>query len=467
MRYILLAIYILTILGIVFFERKRPTEALFWVVVVTLIPYVGVVLYLVFGDTLAIKITSYSRKKRLSKCMNVVNKESSIDTRDIVVSNEDLEVIKFNETYNNSKVTSYETSKLYTNGKDHYHQLFMDIDNAKECIYIEFYTIHNDVVGHSLVEHLTKKAQEGVKVLLMCDFIANLSTPPKMFKPLKKAGGQVIRIKPFFTHYRSHRKIVVIDHNISYIGGMNIGKKYINMGKKKNPWRDTQVRLTGSCSNILDTYFLTDWLCSVKRRKLNETVKYVNELNHATNIVNKNICQFICGGVETNKEAIKMCYLSMIRSAKKSILIQTPYFIPDTSVLDSLKTAIASGVKVTLLIPGIKSSFFLDPVTTSYIGELLEFGANVYKYNGYIHAKTMVIDDELCCIGSVNMDIRSFKIDDEVCGVFYNNELARHYIDIYKNDIQNSVSYSYHDFLKRGTKEKILESIFNLFAPLM
>ena len=178
-------------------------------------------------------------------------------------------------------------------------------------------------------------------------------------------------------------------------------------------------------------------------------------------------CQFIAGGVDTSKESVKMCYLSMIRSAKESIRIQTPYFIPDASILDALKTAAATGVRIELMIPGIEASFFLDPVTTYYVGELLEYGARVYKYHGYIHAKTMVIDEELCCIGSVNMDMRSLMVDDEICGVFYENTFVKDYISLFREDINHCDPYSYEDFTNRGRKEKIMESIFLLFAPLM
>ena len=157
----------------------------------------------------------------------------------------------------------------------------------------------------------------------------------------------------------------------------------------------------------------------------------------------------------------------MIRSAKKKIRIQSPYFIPDASVLDALKTAAASGVEIELMIPGIKASFFLDPVTTYYAGQIMEFGAKVYKYHGYIHAKTMTIDDELCCIGSVNMDMRSLMVDDEICGIFYANNMVKDYIEIFENDIKNCDPYLYEQFLNRSRKEKFTECIFLPFAPLM
>lgn len=484
LKFILLLIYILLILTVIFLERKSPTEALLWVLVLVCLPYAGAVLYLIFGSTMAIKLTAFFRKKRLAPLpeSTASSGQGSAPSKLPFLSEEDLQVMHFNAVYNDSEVTRYQDAALFTSGKSHYESLFQDIRTARQCIYVEFYTIHHDPVGEAFVQELVAKAREGVEVLVMCDFIANLSTPRKMFDPLTSAGGRVIRVKPYLTHYRSHRKIVVIDHTISYIGGMNIGKQYANMAKVKNPWRDTQVRLTGACSLVLEKYFLTDWLCSVKRSDRSDAAARLNAAANRADqktahipqafspepsSAQEGLCQFIVGGVDNNREAVKMCYLSMIRSARRSIRIQTPYFIPDASVLDALKTAAASGVQIELMIPGIKASFFLDPVTTWYCGQLLEYGAKVYKYNGYIHAKTMVIDEELCCIGSVNLDMRSLMVDDEVCGVFYSNELVRRYTSLFQEDIENCIPYTKEQFAGRSRRERFQESIFLMFAPLM
>lgn len=466
MIYILFAIYLLMIILVIFVERKRPTEALLWVVVMICLPYLGTVLYLIFGSTLAIKLTALSRKRKLKKQTHMTLIPNATVNAE-VLSDEDFQVMHFNGYYNRSILTYCSAARFYTDGVSHYTSLFQDIKNAKNNIFIEFYTIHHDVVGKALVEALTKKCKEGVEVWVMIDFIANIPTPNKMFKPLVEAGGKVVRVKPYLTHYRSHRKIVVIDQNIAYIGGMNIGKQYANMAKKKNPWRDTQIRLEGACTAVLNRYFIEDWLCSIPHRKWNPTLAYLNQLQPMTYQQTSSLCQFIVGGVDTDKESVKMCYLSMIRSAKKRIRIQSPYFIPDVSLLDALKTAAASGVKVELMIPGIKASFFLDPVTNYYSGQLLAYGTNIYKYQGYIHAKTMIIDDELCCIGSVNMDMRSMMVDDEVCGVFYDNHLVETYNQIYDDDIKHCEPYTLDQFIHRNTKERVMESIFLPFAPLM
>lgn len=382
---VLFIVYISLILMVFFVERKRPTEALLWVVIMIFLPYFGTILYLVFGSTVAIKLTAIIRKKKLKAQPYNVELLPSASAAESQLSEADLQVVRFNTVYNASVLTCYNKA--------------------------EFYTIHHDMVGEKLAELLAQKAKEGVEVWVMCDFIANLSTPKKMFQPLVDAGGKVVRVKPYFTHYRSHRKIVSIDQKIAYIGGMNIGKQYANMDAVKNLWRDTQIRLEGACASVLNTYFLKDWLCSIRRCDWQHAIGYINQMKAENYEMTSSLCQFIVGGVDTDKEAVKMCYLSMIRSAKTHIRIQSPYFIPDASVLDALKTAAASGVEIELMIPGIKASFFLDPVTNYYSGQLLEYGTKVYKYKGYIHAKTMIIDDELCCVGSVNMDIRSLMVD--------------------------------------------------------
>lgn len=230
LKILLLVIYIGSIITVVFIERKNPVEAMLWVFVMLCLPYFGTFLYLVFGNTSAIKLTSFVRKKRFEQ---LDCREAAKLTANGELSEEDEQVMHFNVVYNQSEITCYDSAEVFTNGEQHYLQLFADIASAKETIYIEFFTIHHDEVGKALVDALARRAKDGVTVYVMCDFIANLSTPKKMFRPLKKAGGRVLRLKPYLTHYRSHRKIVVIDGEISYIGGMNIGKQYANMAKKK------------------------------------------------------------------------------------------------------------------------------------------------------------------------------------------------------------------------------------------
>ena len=223
-KVILLLIYIATILAVVFVERKNPTEALLWVLVVVCLPYVGLILYLIFGSTAAIRLTAALRRRRISKRLPPAKEPQNLLVTP-QFSDSDQQVMRFNTTYNDTPLTCYEDYRFLTSGEAHYRALFADIKEAKECIYVLFLTIHHDVMGEALAKALAEKAKQGVKVLVMYDYLANFATPKKMFRDLEEAGGKVIRIKPYLTHYREHRKIVAIDHKIGYIGGMNIGKQ--------------------------------------------------------------------------------------------------------------------------------------------------------------------------------------------------------------------------------------------------
>lgn len=462
-------LYLVLVLGVIFLERKNPQEALLWVLVLLCIPYVGALLYLIFGSTIMLKISDLVRRRRMAG----LNRRSAMDEFSFPaedqpgLSESDAQVIRFNYNYNGSPLTRCRNAEFLTSGAAHYERLFADIASAKESIHMEFYTIHNDRIGNALVQALAKKAAAGVEVWVMCDYMANISSTAKMFLPLTSAGGIVRKLKPWLTHFRSHRKIVSIDGRIGYIGGMNIGQQYANFHEKKKPWRDTQVRLTGSCTAILENWFLADWVCAVQSRKLPAMYDALHQAGERPQMGGESWCQFVAGGAENDKEAVKMCYLSMIRSAKHTIRIQSPYFVPDESILDALKTAAASGVHIALMIPGIEASFFLDPVTRYYSGQLLEYGAEVLRYRGYVHAKTMTIDDELCCIGSVNMDIRSLRIDDEICGVFYDNKLVEQYINLFNEDCTHCDPYLFEEYASRSVGKRAAESFFLLFAPLM
>lgn len=472
-EHIIFIINLALILSVVFIEHKNPSEALMWVAVLSILPVMGIVFYLIFGSTFGIKITCLIRNTKLHNeyRKSIYNQLEGIKKEHINLDNP-LEkklkgMIQFNLEYSESLLTEYNDIEQIISGKDKYEKLFGDIDKAEKSIHIQYYSIHDDIVGRALVEHLTNKAKEGVQVKVMFDGIGSITTSTRMFLPLIKEGGLVKRIKPYFTHYRNHRKVVVIDGNIGYIGGMNIGKQYANLDRKKTPWRDTQVRIKGDGVYLLQYYFLYDWFYVNKEKELDLEYEAMEELFPPHNIRKVLPCQFVAGGVNTDKEYIKMSYLKMISSAADKIIIQSPYFIPDSSLMDALKMAAASGVKIEIMVPNIKPSFFLQPVGDYYIDQLLDYGIKVYRYKGYIHAKTMSIDSVITCIGSVNMDIRSLQVDDEICAFVYDEQFATEYENIFKNDKKNSLELDYESFKNRSFGKKVLERFFRLFAPLM
>lgn len=473
---ILLIIFIINIaliLSVVFIEHKNPNEAVLWIAVLTIFPIVGIIFYLIFGSTLGIKIRYLIREHKLSKGYYKYVYEQLNQVKSRYIYSEDpmknnlKGMVEFNLNYSHGLITKYNEIETIISGKEKYNRLFKDIKEAQKSIHIEYYSIHNDEVGIALVEALTKKAEQGLDIKVMFDKMGSITTPMKMFNPLIKSGGKVRSVKPYFTHYRNHRKIVVIDGKIAYIGGMNIGKQYANLGKKKNPWRDTHIRIRGDGVYVLQYYFLGDWIFANKKENIDFYNKNIEVLFPTHNINNYLPCQFVEGGVNTEKESIKMSYLKMITSAKDRILIQSPYFIPDSSIFDALKMALASGVKVEVMLPEIKASFFLQPVGDYYIDKLLEYGIKIYKYKGYIHAKTLSIDGLVTCIGSVNLDIRSLQVDDEICGFIYDENFTRKHELIFENDKKSCNELDYEKFIDRGFWRKAQERFYRLFEPLM
>lgn len=458
-------IELIFILSVIFLERKNPHEAVMWVLLIAALPYIGVFAYLIFGNTINIKISRLLRSRRFKKRGQVYDEFHRLMQGDI--SDTDKSVVLFNYNYNQAIPTTHESVSFFTSGESHYRALFEDIRMAKSSIHVEFYTIHEDEVGKAFAKLLSEKAKEGVAVTVICDFLANIHTSRRMFAPIIENGGYVKRVKRSLTHFRSHRKIVTVDSKVAYIGGMNIGKQYANRAKVKNPWRDTQVRLTGACVAVLENHVNMDTICTMNDRDYRKFYKACPIHAIPDSIDWHKMCQFIIGGIGDDKESIKMCYLSMIRSAKSKICIQSPYFVPDDSLLDALKAAAASGVKIEIMLPLVKSSFFLEPVSDFYANELVQYGAEIFKYKGYIHAKTMLIDQEICCVGSVNMDIRSLEVDDEICGVFYNNALVKEYADIFCEDLESCIRFDAEKFALRSRGQKIKERFFLLFAPLM
>lgn len=462
-RVLLFLLHLILILSVVFLEQKNTADAILWVTVLICLPGLGAVLYLVFGNTLHMRLVRHFRHKRLGSAPPAPAVPAM---QPEMFSEADRAVIRFNHAYSHSPLVRCSRPQILTDGRSHYAALFADLRAARHSICLEFYTIHNDRVGKALAQVLAEQAARGVKVQVLMDSIANLGTPASLFRPLQEAGGRVLRLKPYLTHYRGHRKIVVIDGAIGYIGGMNIGEKYLGLAPRKTPWRDTQLRLQGEGVAVLHAYFRQDWLCALPAREF-ARLGNAAAAPSPVPVSGDSFCQFVAGGADTPGERIKMCYLSLIRSARRSICIQSPYFIPDPSVLDALQTAAASGVHIRLMIPGVSSSFYLEPLTLYFAGQLLDYGAEVYRYQGYLHAKTMLIDDEICCIGSVNLDERSLRVDDEICGLFYDNAFVAEYAACFARDVADSTPYTAAQHAARSPLTRMWERLLLLFAPLM
>lgn len=318
---------------------------------------------------------------------------------------------------------------------------------------------------------LIQKAKEGVQVRVLYDELGSRTLRKKFFKELREAGGHVevffpSKLRPINLrlNYRNHRKLVIIDGMTGYVGGFNVGDEYLGLNPKFGYWRDTHIRLQGTAVHAIQTRFILDW----NQASHHHTLTYIP--NHFPDYGPKgNVgMQIVTSGPDSEWEQIKNGYIKMISNAKRSILIQTPYFIPDASLLDALRIACLSGIDVNIMIPNKPDHAFVYWATLSYIGDLLKAGATVYIYdNGFIHAKTIVVDDEIASVGTANIDVRSFRLNFEVNAFIYDITIAKKLVSTFKEDLLVSRKFTYEEYLQRPLWIRIKESVSRLLSPIL
>ncbi len=464
------------LLSVIFTEHKRPQSTVAWILVLTLMPVAGGIFYLLFGTTLNLRFRGRMKKKYknfrqaeedLYQYLNLPMPEFQQFHQEEFAPYKNIAYMLFHQA--GSFYTEDNHVTLFTDAELLYQDIFAQIRQAKKNIHVEYFIIRNDPVGQRLVALLAEKAKNGVEVRLLYDEFGSFSTNMKLFVPILEAGGKVCRY--FSTrlsnllrlNHRNHRKILVVDGKVGYTGGMNLGLEYL--GKKKiTPWRDTHLKLKGTCVNMLQIRFLLDWMFSC-----GETLPPENSLRDffpTSDTHGSSGVQIVSGGPDSEKENIKYGYLKMINSAHHRIYIQTPYFVPDESMLQCLILAVQSGVDVRLMIPGIPDKGYVYAITLSYVEELLKCGAKVYLHPGFIHAKTMVIDSFVTSVGTANFDMRSFALNFEINAFVYDRDFALKNALTFEKDAADCRELTYQTFRKRNLFRKIAERILQLFAPL-
>lgn len=467
----------LLFLSMVFLERKKFTTIVCWTTVLTILPIVGYVFYIVMGNGLSIRTRRMIRKHKLyyldynDEIKRTLRSHGGIENE----LKEDAGLVKCCYNFGSMLCPGNEI-KFYRWGHEKMADLKKDLLSAKETINMEYYIFADDEAGREVMDILIKKAKEGVKVKFIYDSIGCLGAPRRFFRKLKKAGGKVAEFFPPFGHirllnlkmnYRNHRKIVVIDGKIGYTGGMNIRNDHIyGTAKKTSPWRDTHLRIEGSGVYLLQNIFLNDWRYTQKENSApDEYVKqgYFPKVKKKGDI---NL-QVVESGPDLPIQKIKETYIKMITNAKKYVMIESPYFVPDDSFLSALKIALASGVKVGIIIPIKPDHKSIFHVSISYLKELLDLGADVYLYKGFLHSKALVVDDNKVSIGTCNTDNRSFALNFEDTVIIYSKEFTASYWQSVMEDIRASVKIDQQYYKERRWYTKFLQAIYRLGAPIL
>ena len=472
----------LVILNLIFREKRSIEATVAWIIILSTLPALGFIVYITLGRSIA-KNNMFKVKEKEDKMIknNILDTQVKLQS----ISNFDPSIVEYRDMIyalansNNAHYSNNNDISIYPESSIFFDSLIEELKKAKEYINIQFYIFKDDEIGSKIINILIEKASEGVEVRLLYDAVGSRLLSDKSILRLKRGGVKVgcffpsfLKVVNFNLNYRNHRKIVVIDGKTGFVGGNNIGDEYLGKDPKFGMWRDTHLKLTGDCVRDLNIRFILDWRYTTQEDlDLDKYFKDDNTDNNFSNNKSKNIgVQIVSSGPDiTELDEIKYGYIKMIQKSKKYVYIQSPYLILDRTLIDTLKIACLSGVDVRIMIPSKPDHPFVYWASYSYAGELLKFGARIYTYDkdAFLHAKTVVMDDSICSIGTANMDIRSFELNFEVNAFIYSSEVSKEQKSIFENDIKRCTEITPEIYNNRSTLIKFKESISRLLSPVL
>lgn len=466
---------------IIFFERRDPQTVWAWLLLLYFIPVVGIVFYFVFGQDFR-----KSRMFRMKEVEDAISSEIRHQEEDIVSNRfyklkdgyKDYEDIVLYNLETGSAVFSDDNQvEVFTDGRAKFEALAKELAKAEHFIHIQYYIIKPDEAFDMIKPVLIGKAKAGVEVRILFDSMGCRNMRRKHWKPLLDAGVQLaeffpakFKLFPLRINYRNHRKLVIIDGRVGFVGGFNIGREYLGMDSYFQYWRDTHLMINGSAVQALNVRFVLDWNFVTKQNLFQqdyflnqEAVKPRDDFAyHGVGM------QVLSSGPDSPVPNIRNNYIRMIHKAKKNIYIQTPYFVPDEPVLSAIQIAAMSGVDVRIMIPCKPDHMFVYWATYSYINDLLEAGARCYTYEpGFLHAKGITIDGVISCFGTANMDIRSFKLNFEVNTIIYDQNVTRHLECAFEKDMEECTQITSLEYGQRSRMIRFKEQVSRLLSPLI
>lgn len=442
-------------------ENRRPTDTLAWVLLLLFVPVVGLVLYFLFGTRpvrhTLIKAEDLQTLKAHIAPLAVAPTEAERPLADLLLAN------------NHAYLTADNHIELYTTFKDMVEHLQQDLMAAEDHIHFQFFKFEDDAIGRQISDILIEKASQGVEVRVIYDAAANWSVSAGFYRRLRKGGVQVEpfnRIFPYissFSNYRNHRKVVVIDGRIGYMGGMNIAERYLT-GIRTGIWRDTHFCITGSAVGEMQIAFLSDWHFAA--RQLLTDRRYFPKVQETASPATK--VQIVISNPTDPWRVMNQSLTLLIAQACHYVWLQSPYFIPTDAVLNALCTAALAGKDVRLMIPAQSDRGILVPKATfSYLDRILSAGVRVFLYDaGYMHAKTVVADDRIASIGSVNIDPRSISLSFEINAFVYDTGVAMQQRALFEQDMLQCHELNLTDWRKRSVWERSIESFARMLAPI-
>jgi len=468
--FVIIAYYIfISLLSVsIILDNKKPEKIYAYIFLIFLFPVAGVLLYFLFG-------AHYQKKRLYTRYRNYKNnflqdliKDKNIERKLITSIKNNIKLPRLLYNLDHAVFTINNDVKLLFNGEKKFPVLIEELKKAKRKIYIEYYIFNSDTIGNQIIDILIEKAQEGLEVKLIYDAVGS-SVSRKALRKLKKNNVKVHAYMPVLfsrmahkANYRNHRKIVVIDDLIGFMGGINVADNYINPNKNNLFWRDTHILLKGEAVYDLQLIFISDWffVCGEKLEP-NKEVDISPVKTHIPSAI-------LSSDFGTSDEIILKAFIGMISMAKNEILITTPYFIPTESMFSILKVAAKSGIDIKILLPerpDLRTAYY---ASYSYLIGMLKTGVKIYFYTkGMMHAKSMMIDNDICTIGSANMDYRSFSLNAEVNAFIIDESVTRKLKNQFYKDLEDAVEVSLEDLQNWPWYKKAISSFARLIAPIL
>ncbi|HZG16697.1 MAG TPA: cardiolipin synthase [Candidatus Bathyarchaeia archaeon] len=475
--YILVSVMNLLLAAVlIFLERKNIAATWAWLMVLLFLPGVGFLLYLLLGQNLSkrriykIKDEEFSYFKQQADVQLEALESNRYPFHDPAMQ-QHRDMIVMHLRNDLAIFTQDNQVDIFTDAHSKFEQLLASINEATDHIHLLYYIFRKDQIGKKVLNALVVKAKQGVRVRILYDDIGSAGITDRFFKPLREAGGEVAAFFPsripFFNYrlnYRNHRKIAVIDGKVGFIGGINIGDEYLGNDKYLGYWRDTHLMIRGSAVLLLQGRFLLDWnLANTKR--FEPTPAYFPFPEKEQGQVG---IQIVSSGPNSEREQIRHGFLKMIHRAQNCIYLQTPYFIPDESLLSALRIAALSGVEVKIMFPSKTDNALVTWASSSYLGDLLKAGVRIFLYEkGFLHAKSMVVDEQIATVGTANTDIRSFTLNFETNAFLYDTALAAKLSDIFQHDLLDCREWTWDEYRNRPLSTRLKESLARLLSPLL
>ncbi len=477
--FIALAINYILVIGLSIFiilKNKHPVKTLSFLFALAALPFLGLVVYYFFGQ-------DYRKSKIFEKKYILDNNRIKAWRKRFKLDQEEKDSFKseFGEgiykiytllKHNEKAILTFDNQvEILINGEKKFERLREDLANAENHIHIEYFVLFDDALGTELIDILAKKAQDGVEVRLIYDDVGS-SISSKNKKKLTEAGVQHFPFMPVLfsnstskLNYRDHRKIIVIDGTVGYVGGINLDQRYDNSYDNDRYWRDTHMRLQGGAVGSLQSSFLLTWNFVTG----DETEIHQNLFPETKPESQEPVAiQMAASGPDTDWANIMEALFCGITAARERIYITSPYYMPNDAIFTALKTAARSGVDVRVILPYESDSWAAQYASDSYIEQSLESGIRIFRYcKGFIHAKTMLVDDSLSTIGTANLDYRSFSLNFEITALIYNRAINDQMAETFENDLNDCEEVTLERWKERGLGRKLKESFNRLWAPLL